>query len=67
MDSGAMLPPDEELLEELRVPTYEIKNGKVKVMSKDLMRDALGRSPDRADSLIQTFYKGPGRPRVRIL
>ena len=59
-DSGAMLPPDEMLLEELHTPTYEVKNGKVKVMNKDTMRDLLKRSPDRADALCLTFAKPGG-------
>jgi hypothetical protein len=57
-DSGAMLPPDEKLLEELSVPTYEIRRGKIVVMEKDEMKKMLGRSPDRADSLCLTFYRG---------
>jgi len=51
----AMLPPDEMLLEELRTPTYEIRNGKIRVMDKATMRDLLKRSPDRADALCLTF------------
>ena len=54
-DSGAMLPPDEMLVEELATPTYEVTNGKVRVMKKDVMRDLLKRSPDRADALCLTF------------
>jgi hypothetical protein len=54
-DEGAMLPPDEELLEELAVPTYAVDRGVVKVMAKDTMRELLGRSPDRADALALTF------------
>lgn len=54
-DPGAMLPPDEMLLEELQIPTYEIVNGKIKVMKKDVMKDLLKRSPDRADALCLTF------------
>ena len=54
-DSGAMLPPDEMLVEELATPTYEVTNGKVRVMKKDIMRDLLKRSPDRADALCLTF------------
>ena len=56
-DPGAMLPPDERLLEELATPTYEIKNGKVLVMAKDVMRELLKRSPDRSDSLCLTFVE----------
>jgi len=57
-DPGAMLPPDEMLLEDLQVPTYEVTNGKVRVMKKDVMRDLLKRSTDLADGLILTFAPG---------
>jgi len=55
-DSGAMLPPDETLIEELQTPTYEVQNGKVRVMKKETMRELLKRSPDRADALCLTFH-----------
>jgi hypothetical protein len=55
-DPGAMLPPDELLIEELQTPTYEVQNGKIRVMKKDIMRELLKRSPDRADALCLTFY-----------
>ena len=54
-DTGAMLPPDEELIQELKLPTYGIKNGKIKVMDKDTMKKTLGRSPDKLDALCLTF------------
>lgn len=54
-DQGAMLPPDEELIEELSTPKYAVINGKIKIMSKDVMKDLLKRSPDRADALCLTF------------
>lgn len=57
IDEGAMLPPDELLLEELRTPTYEVANGKVRVTKKDIMRELLKRSPDRADALCLSFYE----------
>jgi hypothetical protein len=57
-DTGAMLPPDEILIEELQTPTYEVKNGKIKVMDKQTLRELLKRSTDRADSLCLTFYGG---------
>jgi len=57
-DPGAMLPPDELLIEELCTPTYEVQTGKVRVMKKDTIRELIKRSPDRADSLCLTFYKG---------
>ena len=52
---GAMLPPDEILIEELQTPTYEVDRGKIRVMKKATMREVLKRSPDRADALCLTF------------
>ncbi len=57
-DPGAMLPPDEDLTEELAVPTYEVKKGKVCVMRKSTMKELLRRSPDRLDALALTFHRG---------
>jgi hypothetical protein len=55
-DPGAMLPPDDELIEELLAPTYGYNNkGKIKVTSKDALRESLRRSPDKADALCLTF------------
>ena len=56
-DTGAMLPPDNDLLEELATPTYEVRSGKIEVMAKPTMRELLKRSPDRADALCLTFYQ----------
>jgi hypothetical protein len=53
---NAMLPPDDKLIEELVTPNYAVVNGKIKIMKKDEMRELLGRSPDRAEALILTFY-----------
>lgn len=58
-DPGAMLPPDEDLIEELMTPTYEVASGRLRVMSKDMMKDLLKRSPDRGDSLCLTFAEPP--------
>lgn len=58
VDTGAMLPPDELLVEELATPTYQVVNGQIRVMDKDTMRELLKRSPDRADSLCMTFAPG---------
>jgi len=52
-----MLPPDELLVEELQTPTYEVRNGKIRIMQKQTMRELLKRSPDRADALCLTFYQ----------
>jgi hypothetical protein len=57
-DPGAMLPPDELLIEELQTPTYEVHRGKIRIMQKATMRELLKRSPDRADALCLTFHSG---------
>jgi hypothetical protein len=57
IDPGAMLPPDELLIEELQTPTYEVENGKIRVMKKSTIRELIKRSPDRADSLTLTFFQ----------
>lgn len=64
-DPGAMLPPVEPLLEELGIPTYEIVNGKVCVMTTDEMKENIGRSPDDLMSLAQTF--GQATPEESVM
>jgi hypothetical protein len=55
----AMLPPDEQLIEELTIPTYAVDDaGKIRILKKDEMRRQLQRSPDRADALCLTFAPG---------
>lgn len=56
-DPSAMLPPDPLLVEELQTPTYEVLNGKIRVMKKITIRELIKRSPDRADALCLTFYQ----------
>ena len=55
IDPGAMLPPCEELLEEMHVLTYEKDKGKIRVMPKDDIKEHIRRSPDYLDSLSLTF------------
>lgn len=58
------LPDDEELAAELTAPKWEIKaGGKIKIESKDDIRDRLGRSTDLADAVIQSFWQDPNPPR----
>lgn len=54
-NSSAMLPPDEDLIEELLAPTYEVVGDNVVVTSSTVLREILQRSPDRAMSLVLTF------------
>lgn len=53
-DPGAMLPPDEDLADELCTPIYwkGEKDGKIRVSTRDTMISLLGRSPDRASAII---------------
>lgn len=59
LDPGAMLPPDIELCEELTIVTftYHKKSGKIQVMAQDVIKEHLGRSPNKADALRHTFYE----------
>lgn len=52
---GGVLPLCNTLKKELTAPTYSFKNGKLILESKDQIKDRLGYSPDRADSLALTF------------
>ncbi len=54
-DPTAMLPPDEELLEDLQTPKYWEDNGRIRVTDKETMRRQLKRSPDAGDALCLTF------------
>jgi len=57
-DPGAMLPPDEMLIEEILTMTYEIKKGLVRLLDRDSIRDLIKRSPDRWSALCMTFSPG---------
>ena len=52
---GGCLPKDEQLLRELVAPEYYFKNGKLILEDKDLIKEKIGFSPDRADALALTF------------
>jgi phage terminase large subunit len=48
---------NDDLIEDLRMPTYSYTTGsqKVVILAKDLMRKVIGRSPDYGDALALTF------------
>lgn len=56
------LPDDEELIEELAAPKFDLyANGRLKVEGKDDIKRRIGRSTDSADAVIQAFWiDGPG-------
>lgn len=53
--SGGMLPRDEKLKEELCAVTFVYQGDKFRIVEKDIIKDAIGRSPDRSDALALTF------------
>lgn len=53
--SGGMLPDVPELMSELTQTTYTIKNDRLLLEPKDIIKAKIGRSPDRADALALTF------------
>lgn len=60
------LPPDLELLGDLTAVRYKVvtmgKDAAIQIRSKDEIREALGRSPDRGDSVAMTFVQGIPAP-----
>ncbi|NUO19961.1 hypothetical protein HUU59_10980 [bacterium] len=56
IDERHILPRDELLMEELAIPTYtHVVGGKIKMENKDSVKARLGRSPDRADSTVNSL------------
>ncbi len=66
VDDPIALPPDQELLGDLAAVRYKVvtmgKQAAIQVRDKDEIREALGRSPDRGDSLAMTFVSGIPEP-----
>lgn len=53
--NGGALPPDPMLKEDLLAPKLNIRGSRFELEPKEDIRKRLGRSPDRADALAQTF------------
>lgn len=53
---GGALPNDPALAEEILMPNIYFHGGKMRLEEKEQIKARLGRSPDRADALAQTFY-----------
>ena len=59
----ATLPRDEELLEELLAIEWQLSpTGKIQIVSKDTIRETLGRSPDKADAVVMGLWTTMGPP-----
>ncbi|WP_245598200.1 terminase [Ottowia thiooxydans] len=63
------LPPDTELLGDLTAPRYKVvtmgKGAAIQINSKDEIREILGRSPDKGDSVAMTFVADLPTPRAK--
>lgn len=53
--SGGAIPPDRELKEELCALRYVYQGDKFRVVPKDIIKQEIGRSPDKSDALALTF------------
>lgn len=51
-----VMPPDTELKEELRAHSYENRNGAILISPKKRIREAIGRSPDKADAWVMAQW-----------
>jgi hypothetical protein len=58
--SKAMLPPDEELAQELTETKWKFRSdGKIQIEDKEEIKKRLKRSPDKGDALANTFWPVP--------
>jgi DNA modification methylase len=53
--NGGRLPHVPELIGELTIPQYTYLNGKFQIEPKEFIKERLGRSPNYADALFNTF------------
>ena len=53
--AGGAIPDDRELKEELCALTYAFQGDKLRVVEKEIIKQKIGRSPDKADALALTF------------
>ncbi|WP_284337651.1 terminase [Comamonas sp. NoAH] len=63
------LPPDAELLADLTAVRYKVvtmgNKAAIQMRSKDEIRDALGRSPDKGDAVAMTFISNIPTPKAQ--
>lgn len=58
--SKAMLPPDDELMEEMmETKWWFTSNGKIQIEAKEDIKKRIARSPDKFDALANTFWPVP--------
>lgn len=57
-NTGAALPPDAELMEEITAVKYSYRgNGKLQIEAKEDIKKRIGRSPGKFDAVLLTFFK----------
>lgn len=57
--SPIQLPQDQKLVADLTAPTFEVTPNGIKAESKEDVCKRLGRSTDRGDSVVMSWYEGP--------
>jgi len=63
---GGKIPNDRDLVEELLAIRYEFTvNGRIKITAKDKIKEVIGRSPDKSDSLMLHFFS-KARPKALV-
>jgi hypothetical protein len=55
-NSAVALPPDPELRAELCSARWERRGRRIKLEDKEKIKERLGRSPDKADAVVQAFW-----------
>ena len=67
-ETNLAIPDDDELIEELHEIHWEVKsNGDIAIEPKDKIKERLGRSPDKADSLALSYFPRRHGPRMRLI
>lgn len=62
-EDSIALPDNDELIGELTSPKWEVMSGgKIKVESKKRLKRRIGRSTDRADAVVMSFFLGSEKP-----
>lgn len=56
--SAIALPDDKQLLADLTAPTYLVKNNGIEVEPKEKLVKRIGRSPDRGDAVVMSWWAG---------
>ena len=57
--SSICLPDDPKLLADLTAPTFEVVSNGIKIEPKEKVNERLGRSCDRGDAVVMSWYAGP--------